>query len=68
MTPLEFLQAVYEDDRLPLTTRMRAAAEAAPYMHPKLAVIANLENRGFGDQLEERVSRRLRLIPKNGGV
>jgi hypothetical protein len=43
MTPLEFLQAVYEDDRLPLTTRMRAAAEAAPYMHPKLAVIANLE-------------------------
>ena len=35
-TPLDFLKAVYLNEGLPLTVRMRAAIEGAPYMHPKL--------------------------------
>ena len=31
-TPLDFLKAVYLNEGLPLTVRMRAAIEAAPYM------------------------------------
>jgi hypothetical protein len=37
LTPLEFLHAVDLNDTLPLAVRMRAAIEAAPYVHPKLA-------------------------------
>ena len=31
-TPLDFLKAVYLNEGLPLTVRMRAAIEAAPYI------------------------------------
>jgi hypothetical protein len=41
VTPLEFLEAVYCNEELPLTVRMRAAIEAAPYKHPKLSVVAS---------------------------
>ena len=34
-TPLDFLRAVYLNDQLPLSVRMRAAEAAAPYCHPK---------------------------------
>jgi hypothetical protein len=40
ITPLDFLEAVYCNPNLPLATRLRAAIEAAPYRHPKLAVSA----------------------------
>jgi hypothetical protein len=33
-SPLEFLEAVYLNEQLPLTVRMRAAIEAAPYRRP----------------------------------
>jgi hypothetical protein len=33
ITPLDFLQAVYRNEGLPLTVRMKAAIEAAPYVH-----------------------------------
>lgn len=40
MAPLEFLQAVYSDDELPLSVRLKAAIAAAPFVHPKLSVVA----------------------------
>ena len=39
-TPLDFLTAVYLNEQLPLSVRMRAAIEAAPYRHPKLTATA----------------------------
>jgi len=39
-TSLDFLQAVYLNETLPLPVRSRAAIEAAPYEHPKLTAVA----------------------------
>jgi hypothetical protein len=65
-TPLEFFQAVYQHDKLPLSVRMRAAENAAQYMHAKLTAVAvgNLEG-GFASLLDKaiaRSSRPLKLI------
>jgi hypothetical protein len=59
VTPLEFLEAVYEDERLPLTVRMRAAIEAAPYVHPKLSAVGvnYMNSDGFGSQLDRAIER-----------
>jgi hypothetical protein len=58
VTPLEFLEAVYCDEELPLTVRMRAAIEAAPYKHPKLGVTANVTVDGsFAQMLERAIER-----------
>jgi hypothetical protein len=50
-TPLEFLAAVYRNRAVPLSVRMRAAIEAAPYVHPKLSVQANIVA-GFASRME----------------
>jgi hypothetical protein len=68
VTPLEFLEAVYSDEELPLTVRMRAAIEAAPYRHPKLsaAAIATIDGQSFAEALDrciERSKAPLRLNP-----
>jgi hypothetical protein len=39
-TSLDFLQAVLLNEELPLSVRLRAAVEAAPYEHVKLSAIA----------------------------
>ena len=54
VTPLEFLEAVYSNEKLPLTVRMRAAIEAAPYKHPKLsaAAIGHFEGKTFAEALD----------------
>ena len=44
---LEFLQAVYMDDELPLLTRVRVAVACLPYEVPKLAVTAVVSERDF---------------------
>jgi hypothetical protein len=52
-TPLDFLQAVYCNEGLPLSTRMKAAIEAAPYVHPKLSATAVMSSEDFGCDFEK---------------
>jgi hypothetical protein len=52
VTPLEFLQAVYCNEGVPLPVRMKAAIECLPFVHPKLAVSASLDGRDFAARME----------------
>jgi hypothetical protein len=45
--PLNFLKAVYMNADLPLSVRMRAAIEVLPFTHPKLAVVAQINEQNF---------------------
>jgi hypothetical protein len=54
-TPLEFFRAVYLDPAQPPQRRMRAAEAAAPYMHPKLAVVAQVDGIGWASKLEDAI-------------
>jgi hypothetical protein len=56
-TSLEFLQAVYCNDQLPLSTRMRAAIAALPFEVPKLAVTAVVSEQDFATLLDRRLAR-----------
>jgi hypothetical protein len=57
-TPLDFLRAVYLNDQLPLSVRMRAAEAAAPYCHPKLTATAFLnDSEAFAERLERALNR-----------
>jgi hypothetical protein len=38
-TSLDFLEAVYLNEQLPLSVRMRAAIELLPYQQPKLSAV-----------------------------
>jgi hypothetical protein len=58
-TPLDFLRAVYINESLPLSVRMKAAIEAAPYVHPKLSATAVMSSEDFGDRLERAILRSL---------
>jgi hypothetical protein len=52
-TPLEFFEAVYMNLDLPLGTRLRAATEAAKYVHPRLEAIATYNHDGgFAERLK----------------
>jgi hypothetical protein len=53
VTPLQFLQAVYCNEGVPLPVRMRAAVEYLPYVHPKLSVSASLDGRDFARRPED---------------
>lgn len=57
MTPLQFLQAVYCNEGLPLQTRVKAAIEAAQYVHPRLAVTGIVEGQNIAALLEARLKR-----------
>ena len=65
-TSLDFLQAVYLNETLPLPVRSRAAIEAAPYEHPKLTAVAvgHLTGEDFYNRLERAIeaSNRAKLI------
>jgi hypothetical protein len=59
VTPLEFLEAVYCNETLPLTVRMRAAIECLPYKHPKQSVVAigHFDGKTFAEALERCIER-----------
>ena len=65
ITPVDFMEAVYLNPNLPLNTRLRAAIEAAPYRHPKLAVTAHghFEGKDFATQLERAIERSRQPLP-----
>lgn len=48
---LELFQQVYASPRLPLSTRMRAAAQAVPFEAPKLSMVANVNGNDLGNRL-----------------
>ena len=54
---LEFLQAVYMNDELPLITRVRVAVACLPYEVPKLAVTAVVSEQDFATVLDRRLKR-----------
>jgi hypothetical protein len=58
-TSLEFLQAVYLNEQLPLSVRLRAAIEAAPHEHPKQMAVAvgYWNNDSFAVQLDRAIAR-----------
>jgi hypothetical protein len=56
-TSLDLLRAVYRNNQLPLTTRMRAAIAALPFESPKLAVTAMVSEQDFATLLDQRLKR-----------
>jgi|SRR5436190_883183 hypothetical protein len=56
-TSLTLLQAVYRAPELPLPTRMRAAAIAIAYEHPKLAVTAIIGSDDLAERLDRAIAR-----------
>jgi hypothetical protein len=66
VTPLEFLEAVYNNENLPLSVRMRAAIEAAPYRHSKLSTTASFlfdGTKSFAEALERAIARSKAPLP-----
>ena len=57
-TPLDFLRSIYMDEDVPLHTRMKAATEAAAYVHPKLsAVLVGNGGDKFAEMLDAAIAR-----------
>jgi len=54
---LDLLRAVYRNQGLALTTRMRAAIAALPHEVPKLAVTAVMADNDFATLLDRRLKR-----------
>ena len=64
-TPLEFFEAVYLNESLPLNTRLRAATEAAKYRHAQLRAVAisQMEPDSFAAALERCIQRSKQDMP-----
>jgi hypothetical protein len=56
-SPLDHMLAVMRDPRQPAWRRDRAARDAAPYCHPRLAVTAVVDERGFAERLDAAIAR-----------
>ena len=61
-TPLDFLEAVYRSPAQPMPRRIRAAVEALPFVHPKLAVTALIDGEGLAARLERAIARSGKVI------
>ena len=56
-TSLDLLRAVYRDPSIPLPVRLRAAIAALPHEHPRLQVVAQVNEQSFADLLDQRLKR-----------
>jgi len=57
-TALDFLKAIYKNEGIPLSVRMRAAIEALPFETPKLSATALIPAGGdFAKRLERAIAR-----------
>lgn len=56
-TSLNLLQLIYRNSQLPLATRMRAAMACLPMEHPRLAVVAQVNDQSFAEMLERAIKR-----------
>jgi hypothetical protein len=63
-SPLDFLMAIYRDHRQPMNRRLRAAIEAAPYTHAKLAVTASVKTQDLAALLDARIQKIREAQPK----
>jgi hypothetical protein len=66
-TPLEGLIAIYRNARLGEGLRFKAMAEAAKYMHAKIAVRADV-SASFAERLEQVLERRLARPQATNGM
>jgi hypothetical protein len=66
-TPLDFLEAVMLNEDLPLSVRMRAAIEAAPYRHSKKPNRFEIAE-DFGTRLERAIRASSRALMIKGQV
>jgi hypothetical protein len=60
-TSLDLLRAVYRNPIIPLSVRMRAASIAIQYEHPRLAVVAQINEQSFAEVLERRLRNMERI-------
>ena len=65
-TPLEFFCAIFRDPAQPMPRRMRAAEDAAAYMHAKLAVVAQVDGIGWARKLEEAIVKSGKAVVIDG--
>ena|SRR5215471_1895263 len=62
LMPREYFLAIMRDPKQPPHRRDKAAREAAPYCHPKLAVTAQVNSEGFAAALERAVNRSAKVL------
>ena len=62
-TPLDFLSAIYRDSGQPMHWRLRAAIEAAVFVHPKLAVAVTVDGNDFAERLGRAIERSAQARP-----
>ena len=58
---LDFLCAVFRDASQPMSRRMRAAAQVAPFVHPKLSAMAVVDSADFASRLDAAIARTNRM-------
>ena len=61
-SPLDFLRSVYTNENLPLHARLKAAAAAAPFVHPKLAVVATTTTEDLVERLERAREATMKVV------
>src|SRR5262245_50628001 len=61
-SPIDFLQAVYRSPTQPMHRRLKAAIEAAEFLHPRLSVSAFVDGGDFAERLERATVRSRKVI------